>query len=137
MEVKFTVPGEPQGKGRPRFAKGRTYTPEKTVLYENLVKSEYIRQANKTFPDAPLAMHIQAYFAIPASAPKSRRSDMLCGLILPTKKPDVDNIAKAIADSLNGIAYRDDSQIVELTISKHYVETPSVVVTIKEAENGG
>ena len=49
----------------------------------------------------------------------------------PTKKPDLDNIIKAIADSLNGIAYKDDAQIVELKSKKFYSDTPRVEVTIK------
>ncbi|WP_332834903.1 RusA family crossover junction endodeoxyribonuclease [Clostridium perfringens] len=40
----------------------------------------------------------------------------------PTKKPDVDNIAKIILDSLNGVAYKDDSQIVDIRIIKKYTE---------------
>ena len=43
--IKFTIPGPPQGKGRPRFTKsGHTYTPAKTAEYEKLVQAEYIRQ---------------------------------------------------------------------------------------------
>ena len=48
-DVVFTVPGEPQGKGRPRFARPKgsnftmAYTPEKTVSYENRVKAMKIR----------------------------------------------------------------------------------------------
>lgn len=52
--------------------------------------------------------------------------------MIPTKKPDSDNIAKIICDSLNGIAYHDDSQIVELYICKSYSENPKVIVTIAE-----
>ena len=47
-EIKFTIPGPPQGKGRPRFSRrGKfvtTFTPDKTVLYENLIRMEYQRQ---------------------------------------------------------------------------------------------
>ncbi|HHX72161.1 MAG TPA: RusA family crossover junction endodeoxyribonuclease [Clostridiales bacterium] len=133
MVVSFTISGEPQGKGRPRFGNGRTYTPEKTVIYENLVRMEYIRQVNHNFGDGPLAMFIEAHYTIPASASKKRQAEMREGKILPTKKPDLDNIAKAIADSLNGIAYKDDSQIVKLHMTKRYAENPCVVVGIWEA----
>ena len=57
---------------------------------------------------------------------------MSFGLISPTKKPDLDNIAKAILDSLNGIAYKDDSQIVSLLISKKYSDRPRVEIALKE-----
>lgn len=135
MQVTFTIPGEPQGKGRHRFTKtGHAYTPKKTIIYENLVKLEYIRQCNHNFGSAPVSMHIEARYSVPASASKKRKADMLAGRSLPTKKPDTDNIAKAVADSLNGIAYKDDAQIIELAISKRYAETPGVVVTIAEKE---
>lgn len=43
FRVAFIVPGEPKGKGRPRFntKTGRTYTPGDTINYENLVKMQY------------------------------------------------------------------------------------------------
>lgn len=58
--------------------------------------------------------------------------DMLNGHILPTKKPDVDNIAKIILDGLNDVAWDDDTQVVELSVSKHYSENPRVAVMIEE-----
>ena len=54
------------------------------------------------------------------------------GIIRPTKKPDLDNIAKAVLDSLNGIAYKDDSQIVSMVVSKKYSNRPRVEITLKE-----
>lgn len=57
---------------------------------------------------------------------------MLNNEINPTTKPDTDNIAKSILDSLNGIAYKDDKQVVKLTVEKRYDEIPSVSVWISE-----
>jgi len=57
---------------------------------------------------------------------------MLDNKIYPTIKPDTDNIAKSILDSLNGIAYKDDKQVVMLTVEKWYAEVPSVSVWISE-----
>ena len=54
MELKFTVHGEPKGKGRPRFntKTGHAITPKDTVIYENLVRMEYLNQCGETkFPD--------------------------------------------------------------------------------------
>lgn len=140
MRAQFTVLGEPQGKGRPKFSRDKnggvhTRTPEKTLLYENLIRMEYQRQCpGIRFPDgAPLDMRIYAYFAIPASASKKRRTQMLEGLIRPTKKPDWDNIGKVIADSLNQIAYRDDAQIVDAMVCKFYAEQPRVEIIIQPA----
>lgn len=136
MTKEFKVPGEPVGKGRPRFSKAndsvRTYTPEKTAAYENLVKLEYKRQCGgEPFEKGvPLLMRIQAYFPVPASASRKKRREMLENIVRPTKKPDADNIIKIIADSLNGSAYHDDSQIVRCEINKYYGEIPRVEVTI-------
>ena len=57
---------------------------------------------------------------------------MLEKKIRPTKKPDWDNVGKVICDSLNGIAYRDDAQVVDSMVRKFYSEDPKVVVTIEE-----
>ena len=133
MEVRFTVFGDPHGKGRHRTGKGREYTPEKTVLYENLVKTEYQRQSRVRFPDeAMLDVRIFAYYAIPKSVSKKKRQAMLDHKIRPTKKPDADNVCKVICDSLNKIAYRDDTQIVDCMVRKFYSDRPRVVVSIRE-----
>ena len=139
MKVKFSVYGEPQGKGRPRFSTvcghTKTRTPDETILYENLVKTEYRNQAGFRFSDdAMLDVRITAYYTIPKSVSKKRQQAMLDHRIRPIKKPDYDNIGKVICDSLNGIAYRDDAQIVDAQIRKFYSDTPKVVVTIQEAE---
>ena len=136
MTAKFTVLGEPRGKQRPRVTrKGNTYTPAETVQYENLVRMEYRRQCGDyRFPDdAALDMRIIAYYAIPKSASKKKRQEMLEHRIRPLKKVDCDNAVKIVADSLNMIAYRDDVQIVDCQIRKFYSSEPRIVVTIQEA----
>lgn len=137
MKVEFTVYGEPQGKGRPRFSTFgghvTTRTPDQTVVYENLVRTEYHRQSGKRFPDdAMLDVRIFAFYAIPKAVSKKKRKAMLNRELRPTKKPDFDNIGKVICDSLNGIAYRDDAQIVDSMVRKFYDDTPRVVVSISE-----
>lgn len=142
MKVRFTVLGEPAGKGRPRFRSAgqfvQTYTPEKTVSYENLVKLEYRRQCNDyRFPDdKALDLRIAAYYAIPKSTSKKKRLLMLRHAIRPMKKPDNDNVVKIIQDALNLVAYHDDVQVVDCQLRKFYSDTPRVVVTIQEAWAG-
>ena len=140
MKVKFTVLGQPEGKGRPRFRKAgrfvQTYTPDKTAAYENLVKLEYRRQCRdfKFDEKTPLDARITAYYGVPKSASKKAKQEMLEHKIRPTKKPDSDNVVKAILDSLNDVAYHDDVQVVDCQVRKFYSENPRVVVTIQEAE---
>lgn len=130
--VQFIVPGGPVGKARPRMTRsGHAYTPEKTVSYENLVKMRFIEKYPDWVPVAGEAkIKLIAYYPIPKSASKRKRIEMDIGTIRPTKKPDVDNIMKAIADALNGIAYVDDSQIVTAEVRKYYSATPRVEVEI-------
>lgn len=137
--VNFIIPGPPQGKARAKVYRNhnivRAVTPEKTVLYENLVKTCYQElNMSQYFNEQALVMVIDAYYDIPKSTSKKKAEDMLNGSIRPTKKPDSDNIAKAIMDALNGVAFKDDSQIVELRIRKHYGKSPKVQVAIGEVE---
>lgn len=130
--IKLVIPGEPMGKGRPRLGKYSTHTPVKTVNYENLVKEIFIINKLKSIPERPqLKAVITSYYSIPESASKKKKELMRHGDIRPTKKPDCDNVAKIILDSLNKVAYADDSQVVELTINKWYSEEPRVEVEIE------
>lgn len=134
MEVNFTIYGEPKGKGRPRFntKTGHAITPKDTVNYETLVHMEYLSQCgNAKFPDdAMLDMRIKAYYSIPKSKSKKQQNLMREGIVRPIKKPDMDNCIKIIADALNKIAYRDDTQIVDCQVRKFYSDNPRVEVRI-------
>ena len=108
-------------------------TPDKTVSYENLVKLMYQQAAKgRMFSEgAALDVRIIAYFEIPKSISKKKRKDMLEHRIRPTKKPDWDNIGKIVCDSLNKVAYRDDSAVVDAQVRKFYSENPRVDVMIR------
>lgn len=141
MKVEFTIVGEPCAKGRPRFVTinghAKAYTPKETVSYENLIKMEYrMKYGLQRFGDTqPLLMCVKAYYSIPKSTSKKNRQLMLDKKIRPTKKPDWDNIGKIVADSLNGIAYRDDAQVVDAFVRKYYSETPRVEITITDDDD--
>ncbi len=144
--IQFTVYGEPQGKGRPRFVArynpatkksfGQAHTPEKTIVYENLIRTEYSLQTkNFRYPDdAMLDMRIMAYYGVPKSVSKKKKALMLEGKIRPTKKPDMDNVMKVVADSLNQVAYKDDTQIVDAQCRKFYSVKPRIEVIIKQID---
>ena len=140
MTITFTVPGAPTGKQRPRVTMrggyAKAYTPDKTVNYENLVKLMYGQEAKgRVFDrDKSLRMLIVALYDIPQSTSKKKAELMRIGQIRPTKKPDLDNVAKIICDALNGVAYHDDASVVDLKVVKYYSDTPGVTVTIEEVE---
>lgn len=130
MQIKLTIPGDPVAKGRPRVGKFGTYTPTKTLNYETLVKELFIISNQPKLEDG-LAANIKAYFPITKSTSKKAAELMRNGLIRHTKKPDADNIAKICLDALNKLAFDDDSQIVDLSISKYYSDNPRVEIEIE------
>ncbi len=139
MKVKFTIPGDPKGKGRPRVERHRTYskarTPEDTIIYENLVRTMYYQQCRKAFFDKGTALDVRitAYYSIPDSVSNKKKALMAAHRIRPMKKPDADNVVKVIMDALNQYAYHDDAQVVDLQFRKFFSFKPRVVVTIQEA----
>ena len=72
------------------------------------------------------------YFEIPKSYSKKRKKACLEGIERPTKKPDIDNVYKGIADAMSGIIYQDDKQIVEDTQEQWYSLTPCVKVEVMQ-----
>lgn len=134
-ECIFTVPGVPIGKGRPRVTSHGTYTPQKTRDYEQKVRLCWQAQSGSVLPSGvPLMAEIRAYFPIPKSVSKRKREAMDGAFHI--SRPDCDNIAKAILDSLNGLAYHDDSAVQLGSVWKIYTNgAPRVEVRIWEAEN--
>ena len=132
----FVIEGKIKGKGRPRFSNYgkfvKAYTPADTASYENLIKLQFRISCGDWYSEQPLRMRIKAIHGIVKSASKKDKAKMLTGEIKPTKKPDADNIVKIICDALNGIAYKDDTQVVELEITKVYGELEKVIVEIQE-----
>lgn len=117
----FTVPGVPVGKGRARFvrATGRTYTPEKTRSYEATI-ADYAHEAMLLAGYKPLLgpvrLTVQAVFPKPASWPKKKAA----ATFWHTGKPDADNLVKATSDAMNGIVWKDDSQVASASVIKSY-----------------
>ena len=137
LTIQFEVPGTPVAKGRPRFARRgnfvSTYTPTKTKDYESRVRDIAVEVMQGQLPlDTPILAIIKICVPVPASYSKARRQACLDSREMPVKKPDWDNVAKAITDSLNGIVYVDDAQIVSVYVSKRYSAEAGVGVTIRE-----
>jgi len=134
MDVCFTVPGEPQGKGRPRFGNGRTYTPAKTVAYEQLIArtaAEAMRHLPYELTALPCYVRVDVYKGVPKSWTQAKRARALDGQEIPGK-PDLDNVAKAVLDALNAVVYADDVQVTRLLVTKQYSLEPRLVVNVKE-----
>lgn len=131
--VNFEVAGRPTGKGRPRFTRnGHVYTPKTTTEYENTIKQMYRITARDQFFSHDVSIGIVCFYRIPKNTSRKKRAAMLSGRIRPNIKPDIDNVAKIVMDALNGVAYEDDKQVINLKVSKYYSDTEKITVAIKE-----
>ena len=135
--VTFKVDGDPVGKQRARYAKRgnfvQTYTPDKTRNYEALIKEAAIQaMGSNEILETPVNLYLYIRAPIPKSLPKKRLEACLNGLEKPIKKPDASNVLKSVEDAMNGVVYKDDSQIVNIHVSKVYSSVSGVDVCIKE-----
>jgi len=139
MSIVFDVPLDPKGKGRPRFSRQgkftKVYTDQATLDYETAIQLCARKAMGSQSPlEAPVSVYLYIRVPIPKSYSKKRTEDCLSGLERPAKKPDIDNIAKAFLDAMNGTVYLDDTQVVVLNITKVYSAVPGVDVAIMEVE---
>ena len=123
-KVKFEVPGKPVGKQRPRlsyrYGHAMAYTPQKTKDYESLVRRAYLE--NEVYRDnytGAVGIKVNVKNTPPPSTPQERKERLIKGEYKMTK-PDLDNVLKSILDGLNGIAFKDDNQVVEISANKKY-----------------
>ena len=141
--IHFKIEGRAQPQGRPRavrMGKGvRMYDPPKSKAYKQMVSARvrsYMKINGIQTITEPLAIHLNFYFTPPKSYSKKRIRAIEAKEELFTKKPDLDNLAKSILDSCNNLLFKDDSQIVGLTIGKHYGHEDYVDVKVQIIETG-
>lgn len=123
--IVIDLPGLPRGKGRPRLSTrnghAHVHTDPQTASYEGALRlAAAVAMVGLEPLQGPLSMSVVATFPVPASWSKKKQQAALSGSVWPTGRPDVDNLAKAAADSLNTIVYRDDAQIISASILKQY-----------------
>ena len=133
--VSIFVPGEPQGQGRPRVGsvagQARMFTPAKTLAYEGVIAFA-AQQAmdGRALIAGPVLLEMHMLHPIRDSWSKKKKAGALAGEIAPTIKCDADNCLKAVCDALNNIVWKDDVQVVNVSLSKRFAETPGVRVRI-------
>ena len=134
MEIFF--PFEPVPKGRPRFTRaGHAYTPKTTLDYEKKVR-EYFKSHLDDYFENAIKVRLVFNMPIPQSVSKKKHEMMATGIIKCTKhNGDVDNLAKAVIDSLNGVAFDDDCLITRLTIIKQYASDGNVGTLMEISED--
>jgi Holliday junction resolvase RusA-like endonuclease len=136
--ISATILVEPVAKGRPRVSvvngNARAYTPKKTANAETAIAYD-IRHQMPNVPDifftsTPIKLTAIFYRPRPKHLPKR--------VTMPVTKPDLDNYVKLLEDALNGYAFRDDSQITTMTVTKRFAaqgEVPRIELTL-EVDNG-
>lgn len=141
--IQLAIPGEPQGKQRPRatiVGKGakrfvRAYTPEKTVNYETYIKELFAVKYPDFIPvECVLELELIAWLMIPISTSQKRKALMESGDLRPGKQPDVDNVLKSVMDALEKLAYKNDAQIVTAYLHKFYAHKPRLDINIFEVK---
>ncbi len=135
--ISLTIPGKPLGKQRPRFAKMgkfvKVYTPKETMDREAEIRELFQQKYPEHIPyENAVSCKAVIYLSIPKATSKIKKQQMLNNDLKAIVKPDADNAVKLVMDSINGIAYKDDSQVVILEIEKLYSEEPRIEVIIEE-----
>ena len=141
--IHFKIEGKPVPQGRPRAVRMgagvRMYDPPKSKVYKQMVAAKvrsYMKINGIQTITEPLAVHLNFYFTPPKSYSKKRIRAIEAKEELFTKKPDLDNLAQSILDSCHNLLFKDDSQIVGLTIGKHYGHEDYVDVKVQIIETG-
>ena len=135
--IQLSIPGEPIGKKRPRFARrGKitvAYNDQQTE--EGKFIAQVLAQANGQTINGPIEMTMTAT----KSRPKShygtgRNSGKLkpSAPAYPTNKPDLDNILKFVCDCFNEILFKDDAQVVSIQAIKRYGDNPRTEITLEK-----
>jgi Holliday junction resolvase RusA-like endonuclease len=137
--IKIIVPREPVPKGRPRAriveprSKPRFisfYQDADTEAYEKRVawQAKAAMQGRGLLIGA-LRVEMMVYLPVPQSWSAIKHSRAVDGIILPVSRPDADNFLKII-DACNGVCWKDDAQIVDMTVKKRYSIEPRLEIEI-------
>lgn len=106
--------GEPVGKARPRLGKGRVYTPAKTASFETALGwCARLAMRGRPLLDGPLRVDVQATFAHE-----------------PTRKPDADNVLKAVCDAMEGVVFANDAAVVDVHVVKVQGTRPGLRIEV-------
>lgn len=137
MILEYLVIGTPKPQSRPRFFRNKagymgTYSPKSdwfNIVYaETLKQKQFLENSSEKLKGA-LSVELYFYLPIPKSTSKKQREKMF----YVTKKPDIDNLAKAVLDAINYTnLWEDDSNIASLKAVKAYSDNPSCRIRIQE-----
>lgn len=130
--IELDLYGDPIPQKRPKFFRRGTHV----GCYDDQLKLKQgfqwqMKSLYRGEPlEAPLCLSVTFFMPIPQSASKIKKTQMKNGVIAHTKRPDLDNLQKFLLDCMNGLIFKDDSQIVEIRARKIYADNPGTFVRI-------
>jgi Holliday junction resolvase RusA-like endonuclease len=139
--VAIIIPGEPVPKARPRgrivYPRGgkafiHFYQDGDTEKYEDKIRQVARRTIGdmNALDEKPLSIIVSVYLPIPSSWPDKKKCAALRGEIRPLSRPDSDNFLKIACDGLNGILWRDDSIVTDMSVIKRYAAEPRMEIEV-------
>ena len=129
--VNFTVKGRSTPWARAGRKGGFSYTPQHVRKFQDFVKKCAADAMDDRTPLlGPLEVGILFYLPVSDSWPAWKKEAAIEGMVHPTSRPDLDNLAKAIEDACNLVVWKDDSQVVTLKTTKLYGVAPQAQVTV-------
>ena len=132
MALSFSVKGDPVPQPRPRVSTrggfGRAYVPASHPVHRYRASvADAAKAAGATVSDDAVSVELTFLF----ERPKSHRTKKGVKTTAPKlPPPDVDNLAKAVLDSLTCVAWHDDRQVARLTVSKAYAQESATLVQV-------
>ena len=140
------VPGEPKAQPRPKARRAGNhvsiYTPASAKAWKQAIMLQYqgLKPGRQTRFAKDVALHVELNFHMPR--PKSHFLKSGLRHNAPswhTKRPDCDNLAKAVLDALQDAqAFHEDSQVALLSVTKQYAkedDCPGCLIQIYEMSN--
>ena len=137
MIQKFIIEGNPRGQGRPRACKrgkhAAVYEAKEDTMYKENLAAQVVAQRPHFIPaDVPVELEVSCFLLRPKYHYGAKGLKPRYETARPLGTPDVDNLGKAVMDSLNGVVWHDDSQIVRVVTEKHYADTaPHIVIEVR------
>ena len=111
------------------------YTPKDTKDAEadiGMIALVAKNKARAKIIEGPVHLTMLMVYPTPKAWSKKKRQQSIEGKILPTVKPDIDNVEKLVCDALNGIVWVDDKQVCMVDKVKIYGEEPRNEITVRE-----